>query len=189
MLTKYRKKDMNELLMSSSDFSESEEIQMFKNVTPIPRDNLTQISKEDESSKEIKKEIQPKKFKVVYDTSGMMDEDEDGDRDGESVGFEDIGVSPSDFNHYNQRYVDEELNYTGPKLPLSKNDIPLKPQVIMVRSKDSIKEKGSIDSIGNAQHIFDTYELSEHPEPQIPKIRVKPGSAVDRSCVPRGLTQ
>ena len=72
-------------------------------------------------------------MKVVYDTSGIMDED--------SIQFDEIGVSPSDFNHYNQRFVEEEFNYKTSTNPMSKNDIPLKPQIVMVKSEENTIDK------------------------------------------------
>ena len=51
--------------------------------------------------------------------------------------FEGIGVSPSDFNHFNQRFIEEEFNYKTSTNPMSKNDVPQKPQIVMVKSSQS----------------------------------------------------
>ena len=53
--------------------------------------------------------------------------------------FDGIGVSPSDFNHYNQRFIEEEFNYKTSTNPMSKNDVPSKPQIVMVKSHANSK--------------------------------------------------
>lgn len=65
----------------------------------------------------------------MYDTSGIID--------GDSIEIGDVGISPTEFNQYNQRYEEGQRGERGasnnsPMKIGNRNDMPSKPQIITV---------------------------------------------------------
>ena len=112
-----------EVLESDSDLSDSAYDPLDRTIQN--RSNALTAQSREESDR-MPQRGPPRKPNLMYDTSGIID--------GDSIEIGDVGISPTEFNQYNQRYEEGEKGANGnPLMRLGgRNDMPMKPQIITV---------------------------------------------------------